>query len=183
FLPARWAAVIDTIDHGVAGFIDFGTDGADFTLQNSAAGIGVTPDRSAVYSAIPRTGVVHIADVNTNQLISLLPVTASPGSVAIASDHLVTLKPYVVAAADDTGDVSIAGGVAVLNVLANDQLGGIRVSTKHVTLTALSAAGGVTLDTLSGAVSVAAGTATGSYALSYRICENTDASNCDDATV
>jgi len=52
-----------------------------------------------------------------------------------------------------------------------------------VTLTSLSAADGVTLDTLSGAVSVAAGTATGSYALSYRICENTDASNCDDATV
>ena len=183
FLPGRYAEVIDTIDHGIAGIIDFGADGADFTLQNSAAGIGVTPDRSAVYSAIPRIGVVHVADVNTNLVTSLLPVTASPGSVAIASDHLVTLKPYVVAAADDTGDASIAGGVAVQNVLANDQLGGIRVSTKHVTLTSLSAADGVTLDTLSGAVSVAAGTAIGSHSLSYRICENTDASNCDDATV
>ena len=52
-----------------------------------------------------------------------------------------------------------------------------------MTLTSLSAADGVTLDTLSGAVSVAAGTAIGSHSLSCRICENTDASNCDDATV
>src|SRR6185295_5847115 len=39
------------------------------------------------------------------------------------------------------------------------------------------------LDPASGAVTVAAGTAVGAYALVYRICEIAAPSNCDDATV
>src|SRR5262249_2097807 len=128
FVPGRYAAVIDTVDPGIAGIIDFGADGFSFDLQNSAAGIAVTPDRRAVYSTLPRIVSIDIAEANTN-LSTLLPVSAYPWSIAIAPDRLATLKPYALTAANDTGDASTAGGVAVANVLANDQIGGIRVTT------------------------------------------------------
>jgi hypothetical protein len=41
---------------------------------------------------------------------------------------------------------------------------------------------GITLDPASGAVVVAQGTALGSYALVYRICETANSGNCDTAT-
>ena len=66
FFPGRHIVVIDTITNGIAAVIDLGADGPNWTQQNTAAGIGVTPDRRAVYAAIPRLGVVAVADVNTN---------------------------------------------------------------------------------------------------------------------
>jgi len=183
FVPGRYAAVIDALTDGIAGIIDFGADGAAFMFQNFAAGIGVTPDRSAVYSAIPRIGVVDIADINTNTVGSSPAVSPVPGALAIVPDATAALRPYVIDAADDSGSVSTFGGTAVSSVLDNDLLGNIRVGTKHVTLTQVSAADGLALDPQTGAVTVATDTAAGAYALSYRICETTAPSNCDEAAV
>lgn len=185
FVPGRYAAVIDTVTDGIAGIIDFGADGVAYMYQNYPAGIGVTPDRSAVYTAIPRISVVDIADVNTNlvDFSRSAAVSPVPGALAIVPDATAALKPYVVDAVDDSGTVSTFGGTAVANVLDNDLLGNIRIGTKHVTLTELSAAAGLALDSLTGAVTVATDTAAGAYALSYRICEAASPSNCDDAAV
>jgi YVTN family beta-propeller protein len=183
FFPGRQIVVIDTIAKSIAAAIDLGADGSNWTQQNTAAGIGVTPARSAVYVAVPRIGVVAVASVNTNSVTTSIPVTG-PRDLAIVPDSTAALVPYVIDAVDDNATVSTAGGVAVANVLANDSLGGIHVTTAHVTPTQqTSTSDGVALDPAAGAVSVAAGTAVGIHTLVYRICEIAAPSNCDDATV
>ena len=147
FFAGREIYVVDTITSGIAAVIDLGAGGPNWTQQNTAAGIGVTANRSAIYAAIPRLGAVAVASANTNAVTSLIPVT-SPYGVAIVPDNTVTPAPYVIDAVDDGGTVSTAGrGIAVTNVLGNDRLGGIRVTTAHVTLTQQSSTSdGVTLD-------------------------------------
>jgi YVTN family beta-propeller protein len=184
FFPGRQIIVIDTISNRIGGTIDFGADGPNWTEQNTPRAIGVTPDRSSVYTVVPRISVVAVANVNTNLVTSLIPVTAGPFDLAIVPNGTVSLVPYVIDAVDDDATLSTAGGTAVANVLANDRLGGIPVTNATVTLTQQSStSGGVALDPASGAVTVAAGTAVGVYALGYRICEVASPSNCDDATV
>ena len=183
FLPGNQIVVIDTITNGIAASIFLAIDGNSPHL-NTPAGIVVTPDRSAVYAAVPRLGAVAVASVNTNSVTTLIPVTARPGNLAVVPDSTVALVPYLIEAVDDSATVSTAGGTAVASVLANDRLGGLHVTTAHVTLTQQSSASdGVVLDPATGSVSVAPGTAIGIYALVYRICEIAAASNCDEATV
>jgi hypothetical protein len=86
---------------------------------------------------------------------------------------------------DDEGkSPAPAGGIAT-NVLNNDWAGGVRATTALVSISSVTAAShpGVTLDESDGSVDVAAGTPIGTYSLVYRICDVTNASNCDDATV
>ncbi len=186
FFPGSHVVVIDTITDSVAwsAIIDLGRDGPNWTQQNTAAGIGVTADRRFVYIAVPRLSRVAVADVNTNAVTTLIPVTPGPGHVAVVPDNAVPPVPYLIDAADDSATMTTSGGTAVANVLANDRIGGIGATFAHVTLTQQSSTSvGVTLDSGSGAVRVAAGTAVGIETLVYRICEIAEPSNCDTATV
>jgi large repetitive protein len=66
---------------------------------------------------------------------------------------------------------SATGGVAIVNVLANDGLGSVAATTATVSLSQVSTTNaGVTLNTTTGAVSVAPGTPPGSYTVTYQIC-------------
>jgi hypothetical protein len=86
---------------------------------------------------------------------------------------------------DDYGQVATPnGGVAVANVLANDWIAGVQATTANVFMTQISSTNsGITLDVADGSVDVAAVTPAGIYTLIYRICDSTNASNCDNATV
>ncbi len=86
---------------------------------------------------------------------------------------------------DDSGSVaSPNGGSAVANVLANDWIAGVRATTANVFITQISSThSGVNLDIADGSVDVSAATPAGNYSLVYRMCDNTNASNCDNATV
>jgi YVTN family beta-propeller protein len=184
FFPGRSIVVVDTITNALAATIDLGAGGSNWTQQNTVAGIGVAADRGAVYAAVPRLGIVAAASVNTNVVTASIPVTASPGALAVVPNATAALVPYAIDAADDSATLTPAGGTAIASVLANDRLGGIRVTPSHVTLSEQSStADGITLDPASGAVNVAAGTEVGIYTLVYRICEKAALSNCDDATV
>jgi YVTN family beta-propeller protein len=179
FLPGRHVVVVDTITNSVAWPMTIDLGGNGYT----AAGIGVTPDRRSVYIAVPTLHIVAVADVNTSVVASRLPVIAAPGPLAVAPDSAVAPVPYVVDAADDAATLTTVGGTAVADVLVNDRIGGIAATPAHVTLTQLSTSGLLALDAASGAVTLAAGGATGVQTLVYRICEIADPANCDDATV
>jgi len=177
FLPGRHIVVLDLITNDFAAIILLGNTG------NTASGIVVTPDRSAVYATVPSLGVVAVASVNTNSLTGSIPVASGPGHLAVVPSA-VTLVPYVVEAVDESATISSAGGNAIANVLANDRLGGLHATTAHVTVTQQSStSGGVALDPATGAVDAAAGTSLGIHELVYRICEIAAPANCDDATV
>ena len=70
------------------------------------------------------------------------------------------------------------------NVLVNDTLNGNPATLATVTLTQVSTTNpGVTLNTADGSVNVAPGTPSGSYVVTYQICEILNPNNCDTATV
>jgi len=98
----------------------------------------------------------------------------------------VRVKAFVIDAVNDQGAVSPAtGGTAIASVLANDRLGAVPATSSTVTLSLKSltpSAPGITLDLATGAVNVARGTAFGTYALVYGICETASPTNCDTAT-
>jgi hypothetical protein len=86
---------------------------------------------------------------------------------------------------DDNGQVANpSGGTAVVNVLANDWIAGVRATTSNVFMLQVSSTNaGVTLDTFDGSVDVSNGVPSGSYTLNYQICSSSNASNCDGAKV
>ncbi len=182
FFPGRTVQVLDTTTDVLAGMIDLGADGSNWTQQNTAKAVAVSPDRSAVYMSVPRIGTVAIADVNTNLVTTWISL-AGPGRIGMRPGGS-ELTPYAIIAADDSATASSAGGTAIASVLANDRIGGVAVALAHVRLTLqASSSPGVTLNAANGSVLVAAGTPIGAHTLVYRICEIASSSNCDDATV
>ncbi len=172
FFPGRFVNVIDLVTNTVGAQIDLG--------NQTAGALVVTPDRSRVYITVS-TGVAA-ANVNTNTVIAQVPVP-TPGALG-AGDGSGVIVPYVIDAVDDTAPYSSSGGIAVANVLANDTLGGLRPTLRHVLLTQVSTTdSNVTLDTTTGAVSVTPGAALGAQSLEYQICERAAPDNCDRAIV
>ena len=89
-----------------------------------------------------------------------------------------------IVANDDTHTITngLTGGTTP-SVLTNDSLNGNgNPSTNSVTLTWLNVPSGLRTNT-NGTVTVPAGTASGTYRVTYRICEKLNPSNCDTATL
>ena len=89
-----------------------------------------------------------------------------------------------IVAKDDTYTVTngLTGGTTP-SVLTNDSLNGNNnPSTSSVTLTWLTVPSGLQTNT-DGTIRVPAGTASGTYTVTYRICEKLNLSNCDTATL
>ncbi len=99
----------------------------------------------------------------------------------------VVTVPVTAAPIDAVNEIGISidgsiGGTSFTNVLSNDTLNGVLVNASQVTTTFVSSTNsGITLSGTN--VVVAAGTPSGNYTLTYRICENLNTSNCDTATV
>jgi YVTN family beta-propeller protein len=183
FFPGRTVAVIDPRSNTQVGLIDLGATGSNWTQQNTAKAVVITPDKRLVYISVPRLAYVAVADVNTNRVTATVPVV-NPGALAANTDSAGTIVPFLIDAVDDSATYSSSGGTAVASVLANDTLGGIRPTLLHVTLSQQSStAPSVSLDPATGAVNVAAGATVGVHRLVYRICEISTPSNCDEATV
>jgi len=187
FFPGRLVAAIDTATTSTIDFIDLGADGAEWTLQNQPAGLAVTPDRTTVYVAIPRLNAVAVIDTATNTVKTVIPVDAGPSGIAVVPNPSAITRAWVVDAVDDapSGPVHASSSApAVATVLANDRIGGAPAAIGNVTLSAVSSTNpGVTLETATGAVWIAAGTPAGSQTLTYRICDARDSQNCDTAQV
>ena len=85
-------------------------------------------------------------------------------------------------AVDDTTTTPITSGfsnVTVLNILNNDILNGSIATTSSVTLSPVI--NGPLSIAADGFLSLAANTASGTYSISYQICENANLTNCDTA--
>lgn len=96
-----------------------------------------------------------------------------------ASVSLTVLPPAIVAG-DDTA--TLAPGSAT-DLLANDTLGGVAASGTTVTATATGTVpAGVTVNA-AGVLSVATGTAAGTYAFGYEICQVTLPTHCDAGSI
>ncbi len=95
----------------------------------------------------------------------------------------ITVRNYSIDAVDDYVRASSKVANSPINVLANDTFNGGRATVPTIRLSQVSAAiPGITLNTSTGVVSIAAKTQSGLYNLVYKICETAGPTNCDTAT-
>jgi uncharacterized repeat protein (TIGR01451 family) len=136
----------------------------------------------------PATGVVSVPagtpagtyTIDYQICENLNPTNCDPATITV------TVAPPAIVANDDTyGPVNgYVGDPNAGNVLDNDLLNGAPVVPGEVTITVVNdPMDGVTLDPLTGIVSVDPGTPAGTYNIEYQICENLNPTNCDNATV
>lgn len=137
-------------------------------------------------SLVPSTGGVFVyagTPAGVHTLTYRICEKATPGNCDQAT-VTITVQAFTIDAVDDAGSVTRSGGTALANVLANDRFNGAVATTTSVTLTQVTPQiAGVTLNPTTGAVSVANGTAKGTYSIGYAICEKASPANCDSATV
>jgi gliding motility-associated-like protein len=122
---------------------------------------------------------------------ALVTFTLNPDQTIIVnyppSDPFCTSRPtFAIDAVNDTANTAegLHGATNVANVLNNDTLNTEAVNPAAVTLSVLvpDPNGAISLNT-DGSVDVKANTPTGTYTLTYQICEIADAGNCDTAVV
>jgi hypothetical protein len=170
---------------------------ADVLANDWIAGVRATPANVAI-SQVSSTdpgvaldvgnGSVSVAAATRAGTYTLVYRICDIANAANCDDATVTVvvNPYVVNAANDSGWASPStGGTAVSSVLENDSLSSTPATISNVSLSLVSvspADAGVTVNLADGSVNVARGTALGSYAVVYRICDRTDPANCAQAT-
>jgi large repetitive protein len=138
-----------------------------------------------LFSTMPGTAWAQTA-VNTARVAT--PAYASDPDLsdneAIDTD---TIANVVVVASNDTasGINGLVGATAVVNAFTADTVNGVAASATNATLSVAPGAvpAGLTFDTATGNVDVAAGTPAGSYSFTYTICETLNPTNCATATI
>ncbi|WP_333809764.1 beta strand repeat-containing protein, partial [Flavobacterium sp.] len=88
-----------------------------------------------------------------------------------------------IVAVDDTyGPFNGYTGGTTASVLVNDTINGVVVNPSDVTVSGVTIPSGFTLNS-DGTITIASGTTSGTYTLSYQICEVVNPTNCDTADV
>ena len=164
-------------------------------LANDRLG-GITPTlahvtlskRSSTDSRITldvNTGAVRVAGgaaLGAHALVYRICEVADSSNCDKAKVTLTVRDPFVIDAVDDNASAR-PGTVAIVSVLDNDTLGGVRPASSTVSLSLVSSThAGLTLSLPHGTVIVMPGTTLGPQSLVYRICEVADPLNCDQAT-
>jgi hypothetical protein len=109
---------------------------------------------------------------------------ANPTNCDSAQATVTVRNNPIYAVSDYVRGSSKTGGTVIASVLANDQLNGVRPAAGSVQLTATTALPyGITLNTSTGAVTVAPKTSSGVYRFGYQICESVAPTNCSSTTV
>ncbi|MGE3578397.1 MAG: hypothetical protein AB7I25_08050, partial [Vicinamibacterales bacterium] len=123
------------------------------------------------------------------ELVYEICITDSEGGSCDEATVFVGVSSAAIDAVNDAGApvVGVVGGTSVPNVVANDTLAGTLVDIAAVVVSYVTGSDGLSLDTATGAVTVAPGTpaspAGSPYTLTYQICERLNVTNCDTAVV
>ena len=186
FLPGHWVASIDTATETIEKWIDLGPAGEAFN-PHTPRGLGVTSKDGVGYAAVPAFDTVAVFETSAETpAVTLIPVGDGPSAIGIAAASApAPPRARLIDAIDDVVETAMtAGNVAIDNVLANDHIGGSAATRDQVTLKKVSASSdAIALDEESGAVTIGPEIAAGNHSLAYRICEASNADNCDDASV
>ncbi len=196
--PSVYSTVLDSITDTLPAGMTFVAlaAGSNVTAANSssipatgATGTLVFRGRLGTSYALAPGGSVVLVFTATRPATAGSYVNTAYGTLGL-SNTVSGMATYLVAnpisAANDSasGINGAAGASNVVNVLPNDSLNGSAPSTAQVTISVVTPASnpGVTLDTSTGNVSVAAGTPAGTYTIGYRVCETANSGNCANAT-
>ncbi|ENA1815782.1 gliding motility-associated C-terminal domain-containing protein, partial [Flavobacterium psychrophilum] len=136
----------------------------------------------------PTTGAINVA---VGTIPGVYPVTyqlcdkLTPQTCATVVDT-VTVTAVVNPVAEN-GTVPATGGVAILNVAANDVVNGLPATLGVSGNATVATSGvwpvGITLDQATGAINVVAGMPPGNYPVTYQLCDNLTPQKCNIVTV
>ncbi|WP_394759914.1 T9SS type A sorting domain-containing protein [Flavobacterium sp.] len=143
---------------------------APFSYQWSYNGVAISGATSQSINTQSQCGQFSVLVTDANGLLATASATA--GCVSIfANNDAVTIYSSNIVTTTSTG-----------SVLSNDFLNSVLVNspTNNVTLTPLTIPIGFLLNP-NGTISVLPGTASGTYTLSYQICQNSNLNNCTTA--
>ena len=143
-------------------------------LFTENAGVNVDPATGLVTVNAGTTAGTYVVNYQIcdklSQSCSQLPSTAT-----------ITVPMPVIVATNDAETIN-EGSTGTVSVLNNDTLNGTAATFSNVNLTQVSTTNsGVTLDTATGNIAVAAGTPAGIYEVKYRICDKVNTDNCQEA--
>ena len=150
----------------------------------------VTPATGATGSATPTLnadGTVTVpAGTQSGTYTIGYKICAAVASLTVCDSATVTVvvgQATLTAVGDTFTVTNGANGGSAGNVLTNDKYNGTTglVGNASVTLTWLTVPAGIQTAT-NGDLSVAAGTASGTYTVTYKLCENLNGGNCSTAT-
>ena len=158
---------------------------------------GMTPTLSTV-TLTPTGPISPFVTLNPDGSVSVAPNTPAGvytigyeiceilNSVNCSSTIVqVTVGAASIVANPDSGSIpdGTTGGIAVVNVLANDTLNGTTPTLSDVNLTSASPFNSHVILNSDGSVSVAPNTPAGVYTIGYMICQKLNPTNCSSTTV
>ncbi|SEB07557.1 hypothetical protein SAMN05443667_1261, partial [Flavobacterium gillisiae] len=105
----------------------------------------------------------------------------TPKTCATVTDNVTVTS--VVTPITESGSIAATGGIAITTVLSNDTTNGVASTTSNSTIAQSGTwPTGISLNTTTGAISVAAGTAPGVYAVAYELCDKLTPKTCATVT-
>jgi hypothetical protein len=144
-----------------------GTLPAGITVNTATGIVTIAPNTPAGYYPISYT----ICEVN------------NPTNCNTVTSTIVVSAPIIDANQDTAGSINGATGATnVANVLTNDTLNSSAVSIGQINLTTVTPNSNLTLNA-DGSIDVAPNTLSGTYTLTYQICDKSNPTNCSQATV
>jgi len=109
----------------------------------------------------------------------------APAACATATLHIV-VNPSIVVPITETGTINAIGGTVILNVTSNDKVNGVQATLGASGNSTISTIGswptGISLNTSTGAISIANGTAPDSYSVTYQLCDKLTSITCATVT-
>ena len=165
-------------------------NGAAATPSNATLSVAAGSSVPTQLTFDPATGVVGVkpgTPAGTYSFDYQVCETLNPTNCKTATAS-VTVDPSPIVATNDSasGINGAVGATAVANAFTSDTVNGVAASPSNATLAVKSATtvpAGLTFNTATGAVNVAAGTPAGSYVIDYTICETLNPTNCRDAKI
>jgi len=111
--------------------------------------------------------------------------TLNTGSCDTGSILITVTAPKIIANNDNASVNGYNGNSIAVSVFTNDSINNTNATALNTRLGLVMASGhlGITLDTISGIVSVAAPIAIGTYNITYSLCDTLNLSNCDTADI
>lgn len=104
------------------------------------------------------------------------PASCSDANVLV---HVTAAAATALNGVADSGSTTTAGGTAIANVRSNDTVAGAPATAANSTIAVEGLwPTGLSLNTTTGAISVAAGTPVATYTLAYKLCEAAVSTNC-----
>jgi gliding motility-associated-like protein len=142
----------------------------------TTSGVGIKWYASAT-GGTPLTGSTPLTTATTYYASQTISVCESPTRVAVT----VLLTCPVDAIADNFGLINGYAGATTASVLSNDTINGGILLPSQIILTGITVPTGLTLNA-NGSITIAPQTASGTYNITYRICEVLNPTNCDNIT-